>query len=1310
MSDLIDTRQIRIFISSTFLDMMTERDYLVMKVFPSLRRYCEERDITLVELDLRWGITEEESKQGRVIETCLHEIKNSKPFFIGLLGERYGWIPDEKDVEVIDKNTSVLSDYPWVKDELKSGTSITEIEIQEGVLRAKEEEEEINAYFYFRSPLMEVPQVSMEKQESPEASQKLAKLKNIIREQKQYPVEEYSSIENLGQLVEKDFKELAARLFPDRWSSELEKERREQRVYFKKLTLVHEPRLGLEETIDNFVHGKERALVITGKSGSGKSALLANWIKKKEKDGRPKILYHFIGASGSEGDYRKIRQRLTSEIQKIYGFITDLNLLNAPANDKELSVDEKQKNKLQEYLFLIPKDENLVIVLDGLDKLTGKDDVKLLNWLPAFPENVQFIFSTPKDDPVMDVFKRLKYSVMAIPALDIESRKRLITDYFLLFGKKLTPLQRDRIANDEESANPLVLRALLDELRAFGVFEKLDEEIDKYLAAQDIPEFYTKVLERLEKIFDYADTETSNLAADILALLFVSRNGLSETEIKSLTGAKPVYWSQVYNALGSNLTVHSGLVNFSHNYIREAIRRRYFSGKESEDSYRLWLIHYYKTTPDILKKRIYKELPYQLYNLGDMGGLYRFLMNLDVMAYWVKKDIFEFGKYWRALREADKEKYSIEKYLVLFNELNAKKRDKTDLAGLYDILSDLILFLGDDNASALKFSQQALAIREEILGEKHADTAGSYNSIGLLYFVIGNYPKALEYYQQALTIQEKTPGDNHPDIATAYNYIGMVYAKMGNNPKALEYYLQALTIQEELFGKKNADVATSYNNIGQIYFSMGNNPKALEYYQQALTIQEELFWEKNAFTFLSYNNIGQIYTSMGNNPKALEYYLQALNIQEKAHKKKHPDTATIYNNIGLIYNSMGDYSRALMYIQQALAIQEELSGEKNAFTSLSYNNIGLIYHSMGNNPKAIEYYLQALDVQEKAHKEKHLDTALVCGNLAEVYRIQGDYPQALEWYHKALSIYETLGKEYPEAVIICNSLAKIHTEQGIACFNNNEYDRAITEYTEAIRLNPADASAYNLRGNAYYSKKDYEQAVADYSQAIKLNPNEAVYYGNRGNSYHLKGDYDLAITDLTEAIRLKPNYTTAYNLRGNAYHSKKDYEQAVADYSQAIKLNPNEAVYYGNRGGSYRLKGDYDLAIIDLTEAIRLNPNYITAYYWRGYAHNIKKDYDQAIADFTNAINLDPKYMLAYNGRGNAYDNKGNYDYAIADYTQAINLASNDAGLYNSRGCVYYRKGNYDMARIDFEQALRLNPNYTAAQNNIKHLDDMNTN
>lgn len=39
----INNREIRVFISSTFRDMMRERDILVKETFPALRRLCAQR-------------------------------------------------------------------------------------------------------------------------------------------------------------------------------------------------------------------------------------------------------------------------------------------------------------------------------------------------------------------------------------------------------------------------------------------------------------------------------------------------------------------------------------------------------------------------------------------------------------------------------------------------------------------------------------------------------------------------------------------------------------------------------------------------------------------------------------------------------------------------------------------------------------------------------------------------------------------------------------------------------------------------------------------------------------------------------------------------------------------------------------------------------------------------------------------------------------------------------------------------------------------------------------------------------------------
>ena len=86
-----DQRTIRVFVSSTFRDMQAERDILSKKIFPQLRKLCEERAVSWTEVDLRWGITDEEKAEGKVLPLCLAEIERCRPWFISLLGARYGW-------------------------------------------------------------------------------------------------------------------------------------------------------------------------------------------------------------------------------------------------------------------------------------------------------------------------------------------------------------------------------------------------------------------------------------------------------------------------------------------------------------------------------------------------------------------------------------------------------------------------------------------------------------------------------------------------------------------------------------------------------------------------------------------------------------------------------------------------------------------------------------------------------------------------------------------------------------------------------------------------------------------------------------------------------------------------------------------------------------------------------------------------------------------------------------------------------------------------------------------------------------------
>ncbi len=69
--------EFRIFLSSTFCDLQPEREQPVKKVFPQIRALCRERGVEFTEIDLRWGIMDEESRTGKTVRICIREVITS---------------------------------------------------------------------------------------------------------------------------------------------------------------------------------------------------------------------------------------------------------------------------------------------------------------------------------------------------------------------------------------------------------------------------------------------------------------------------------------------------------------------------------------------------------------------------------------------------------------------------------------------------------------------------------------------------------------------------------------------------------------------------------------------------------------------------------------------------------------------------------------------------------------------------------------------------------------------------------------------------------------------------------------------------------------------------------------------------------------------------------------------------------------------------------------------------------------------------------------------------------------------------------
>ena len=517
--------QMRVFLSSTFVDMQKERDYLVKKIFPSIKAECRRRGVDFVALDLRWGISEETARSGKVVEICMDEIVRSRPFFIGLLGGRYGWIPQEGDDAITEK---LLARYPWVQDSVSKGLSITEMEMQFGVLANPEL---INAFFFQKDEIA-IPRKFRDKRGT-EASEKLARLKSAVRQaadEGRCTLGSYSSLKALGRQVHDALMEKIDELYPEESNSRFARYSRNQHDFLQRRRHIY---VRYEAAME--LKGK---VLVHGEGGMGKSSFIANHAADGLKEGC-RLVYTVVNSDVNSAEM--CRRMLIYELScQIPGM--DASVLDQPL---EQSVD------LAEIFDKAGFAGQVRWVIDGIDKLALPHE-RAATWIDSLPSQVSEVVMTASSvDEISSVVSQsfLKIEVKPLSAGEI---MEITKKYLEGFAKALSGIQESHISNSVLLKNPETLMVFLEELLQFGVHEKLGEFVEGYLSARDVEEFYVRVLERLDKDFGFKRMQ------DVFSWIIMCENGVPEEALVRHLRVSNVEWVAIYTAILPFLSVNGG--------------------------------------------------------------------------------------------------------------------------------------------------------------------------------------------------------------------------------------------------------------------------------------------------------------------------------------------------------------------------------------------------------------------------------------------------------------------------------------------------------------------------------------------------------------------------------------------------------------------------------------------------------------------------------------------------------------------------------------------------------------------------------
>ena len=592
-------RVFRLFVSSTFSDMVAERNALQEDVFPRLRELCFKHGARFQPIDLRWGISQEAGLSQRAVDLCLNEIRRcqqvtKRPNFLLLLGDRYGWCPlpdnipvDEFDVlierisspeqtfvrewywqddnavpavyvlqprrdEYVDKDCwnavearlrqillNTLNGLEWSDEKrLKYEASVTEQEVTAGIFNNPDAQQ--SAFCFIRT-IDRLPNGSNEFADRDEqAKRQLTNLKERLQEHIPDNIYSYHAQSSGNEITIEHL---------DQWCENVYNVLSQPILAAVATSETIHPLEVERETHKEFIAELTRHFV--GRTNALQA--VAQYIDSGQTV--PLVLYGQSGVGKSTVMAQAIQQTQDTypQAEILYRFIgvtpdsSSIRMLliglceeiaqrYGYSDSVPQDYDELIK-MLPDYLALATSERPLIVFLDALDQLQDSNNPSNLRWLPSqLPVLVRLVMSCIPGAHLDSLHRRLPDTAFfEIGPLQESFAEILLDNWLREAGRRLEPAQRAEVVNKFKT-NGLPLYLKL-------AFEeaRLWHSYTAEITLQ--PDVFSLLRDNLfARLADKAE-HGEMLVSRSLGYLAASRNGLSEDEILDILAQDEEFWT-----------------------------------------------------------------------------------------------------------------------------------------------------------------------------------------------------------------------------------------------------------------------------------------------------------------------------------------------------------------------------------------------------------------------------------------------------------------------------------------------------------------------------------------------------------------------------------------------------------------------------------------------------------------------------------------------------------------------------------------------------------------------------------------------
>jgi class 3 adenylate cyclase/tetratricopeptide (TPR) repeat protein len=308
--------------------------------------------------------------------------------------------------------------------------------------------------------------------------------------------------------------------------------------------------------------------------------------------------------------------------------------------------------------------------------------------------------------------------------------------------------------------------------------------------------------------------------------------------------------------------------------------------------------------------------------------------------------------------------------------------------------------------------------------EEPITLAKLFNTLGGIAWQQGRRKDAVDYVNRSFELYESA--GYLWGMAIAYGNLGILYDVLGAWPKAAEYHERAYRLQQSIGDIESQ--ARSFDNLGLLHLVMGEHSKAQQELEAGLAIRQRLgdSW-----------GMAQSHVNLAHLAIIRAHYQEAARHAESV--LAHPNIIESFEiqvpahwSLALVQAEQGEIETGLALAEQALAMARQagfMEGETDCLRVL-----GVIHTRMGAYTQAETFLRASADLSIKQNNEYRQSLALL--ELGEVFQrlAEADKAGAAQWQEKALAVlneaaihFSALGATY-DLHLVQTAINQIQTD------------------------------------------------------------------------------------------------------------------------------------------------------------------------------------------------------------------------------------------------------------------------------------------